>query len=257
MRHRICRPAGAAGGRRALAEAEAFWTEWSARCTYRGSLSAEVLRSLITLKALSYQPTGGIVAAPTTSLPEQLGGARNWDYRFCWLRDATFTLMALMHAGYRDEAQAWGAWLRRSVAGTPSQVQTLYGLAGERWIRNGKCPWLAGYQGARPVRVGNAASTQLQLDVYGELIDALYQETALGLARPSASWDLQRALIDPPGGDLGAAGREHLGGARRGAALHLFQGHGLGRGRPGDPRRRGIRAARAAGALAGAAHPHP
>ena len=179
----------------ALAETEAFWTEWSGRCTYRGEWRAEVQRSLITLKALSYAPTGGIVAAPTTSLPEQLGGSRNWDYRFCWLRDATFTLLALMHAGYHDEARAWGAWLRRSVAGTPAQVQTLYGLAGERWIMEWEVPWLAGYQGARPVRIGNAASTQVQLDVYGELLDALYQEVHGGLVKPDAGWDLVTGLI--------------------------------------------------------------
>jgi GH15 family glucan-1,4-alpha-glucosidase len=180
---------------RALEETEAFWTTWSGRCTYRGPYRTEVQRSLLTLKALSYAPTGGIVAAPTTSLPEQLGGARNWDYRYCWLRDATFTLLALMHAGYREEAQAWGAWLRRSVAGTPSQLQTLYGIAGERWVQEWEVPWLSGYRGAGPVRVGNAASSQLQLDVYGELIDALYQEAALGLVRPTASWDMQRAVI--------------------------------------------------------------
>ena len=179
----------------ALDETDASWKSWSGRGKYRGSYQAEVQRSLLTLKALSFYPTGGIVAAPTTSLPEQAGGARNWDYRFCWLRDATFTLLALMHAGYREEAQAWGAWLRRSVAGTPSQLQTLYGLAGERWVQEWEVPWLAGYQGAHPVRVGNAASTQLQLDVFGELIDALYQEAALGLVRPSASWGLQRALV--------------------------------------------------------------
>ncbi len=179
----------------ALADAEAGWTSWAARCTYQGRWREQVGRSLLTLKALTYAPTGGIVAASTTSLPEQPGGERNWDYRFCWLRDATFTLLALMHAGYREEAQAWGAWLRRSVAGTPAQVQTLYGLAGERWLMEWEVPWLAGYQGASPVRVGNAASGQLQLDVYGELMDALYQEAHAGLARPSTSWPLQRALV--------------------------------------------------------------
>ena len=178
-----------------LARTEADWTRWSARCTYHGEWRDAVQQSLITLKALSYLPTGGIVAAATTSLPEKLGGERNWDYRFCWLRDATFTLLALIHAGYRDEAQAWGAWLRRTVAGTPSQVQTLYGLAGERWIMEWEVPWLAGYQGSKPVRVGNAASTQLQLDVYGELLDAQYQEAHLGLVPPGQSWPLQTALI--------------------------------------------------------------
>jgi GH15 family glucan-1,4-alpha-glucosidase len=179
----------------ALDDTDVSWSSWSGRCTYRGSYRTEVQRSLLTLKALSYYPTGGIVAAATTSLPEQPGGSRNWDYRYCWLRDATFTLLALMHAGYREEAQAWGAWLRRSVAGTPAQLQTLYGIGGERWVQEWEVPWLAGYQGAAPVRVGNAASGQLQLDVYGELIDALYQETALGLVRPMASWDLQRSII--------------------------------------------------------------
>jgi GH15 family glucan-1,4-alpha-glucosidase len=179
----------------ALDDADASWTAWTGRGTYRGVYRNEVQRSLLTLKALSYYPTGGIVAAPTTSLPEQPGGTRNWDYRYCWLRDATFTLMALVHAGYREEAQAWGAWLRRSVAGTPAQLQTLYGLGGERWVLEWEVPWLSGYQGASPVRVGNAASSQLQLDVFGELVDALYQEAALGLARPMASWDIQRSLV--------------------------------------------------------------
>jgi GH15 family glucan-1,4-alpha-glucosidase len=179
----------------ALEDTDASWASWSGRGTYRGSYRTEVQRSLLTLKALSYYPTGGIVAAPTTSLPEQPGGSRNWDYRYCWLRDATFTLLALMHAGYREEAQAWGAWLRRSVAGTPAQLQILYGLAGERWVQEWIVPWLPGYQDASPVRIGNAASGQLQLDVYGELMDALYQETTLGLVRPNASWDLQRAIV--------------------------------------------------------------
>jgi len=179
----------------ALDDTDVVWSGWSGRCSYRGAYRTEVQRSLLTLKALSYYPTGGIVAAPTTSLPEQLAGSRNWDYRYCWLRDATFTLLALMHAGYREEAQAWGAWLRRSVAGSPAQLQTLYGLGGERAVPEWEVPWLAGYQGAAPVRVGNAASTQLQLDVYGELIDAMYQEMALGLTRPASSWPLQRSLV--------------------------------------------------------------
>jgi GH15 family glucan-1,4-alpha-glucosidase len=180
---------------RALDAADAEWTAWAALCTYRGRWRDAVQRSLLTLKALSYQPTGGIVAAPTTSLPERLGGQRNWDYRFCWLRDATFTLLALMHAGYPEEAKAWGSWLRRTVAGTPDQVQTLYGLAGERWILEWEVPWLSGYQGASPVRIGNAASQQLQIDVYGELIDALFQECVAGLAAPGASWPLVSALV--------------------------------------------------------------
>ncbi len=180
---------------KALEEIDAGWTAWSSRCLYHGEWRDTVVRSLLTLKALTYHPTGGIVAAPTTSLPEQPGGQRNWDYRYCWLRDATFTLLALMHGGYREEAQAWGAWLRRSVAGTPSQIQTLYGLAGERWLMEWEVPWLDGYGGARPVRIGNAASAQLQLDVYGELMDALYQELKLGLVRPNASWGIQRELV--------------------------------------------------------------
>ena len=142
----------------ALEEIEAGWAAWSVRCTYDGEWREAVHRSLLTLKALTYYPTGGIVAAPTTSLPELPGGQRNWDYRYCWLRDATFTLLALSHAGYREEAQSWGSWLRRSVAGTPSQIQTLYGLAGERWLMEWEVPWLAGYRGARPVRIGNAAA---------------------------------------------------------------------------------------------------
>lgn len=179
----------------ALEQTATWWTEWSRRCVYRGEWQHAVHHSLLALKALTYAPTGGLVAAPTTSLPEQPGGPRNWDYRFCWLRDATFTLLALMHAGYREEAKAWGAWLRRSVAGTPAQVQTLYRITGARWITEAEIPWLAGYQGARPVRVGNAASTQLQLDVYGELVDALYQEVQSGLVKPEESWELLSALV--------------------------------------------------------------
>ena len=180
----------------ALQETESFWRGWSSRCSHVGPLREAVKRSLLTLKALTYAETGGIVAALTTSLPEQLGGERNWDYRYCWLRDATFTLMALVSAGYRDEARAWGQWLRRSVAGSPHQLQIMYGLSGERQLIEWEVPWLPGYRGAAPVRVGNAASGQLQLDVYGELIDALYQGRSLGLAPVGAGWPLQQKLIE-------------------------------------------------------------
>jgi GH15 family glucan-1,4-alpha-glucosidase len=180
---------------KALADTEAFWKEWSARCTAGGEWAGTVRRSLITLKALTYAPTGGIVAAPTTSLPEKIGGVRNWDYRYCWLRDATLTLLALMDAGYYDEANAWREWLVRAVAGSPEQMQIMYGIGGERRLTEMEVPWLGGYEGSRPVRVGNAASTQLQLDVYGEVIDALYQGCKGGLAGHDTAWHLQRALL--------------------------------------------------------------
>jgi GH15 family glucan-1,4-alpha-glucosidase len=179
----------------ALADTEVFWREWASRCTYEGPYAEPVLRSLITLKALTYAPTGGVVAAPTTSLPEALGGERNWDYRFCWLRDATMTLLALMDAGYRDEARAFREWLLRAVAGNPSQIQIMYGLAGERRLPELELDWLPGYAGSRPVRIGNAAATQMQLDVYGELMDALHQARHAGLVGSGAGWALQRALI--------------------------------------------------------------
>lgn len=179
-----------------LTATEAFWTDWCERGTYQGPYRVLVQRSMLTLKALTFAPTGGIVAAPTTSLPEVLGGERNWDYRFCWLRDATFTLLALMHCGYREEAREWSEWLRRSAAGSPSQVQTLYGLAGERRIAEWEVSWLPGYQGAKPVRIGNAASNQLQIDVFGEVVDALYQSARHGLAPHRETWELQRQLIE-------------------------------------------------------------
>jgi GH15 family glucan-1,4-alpha-glucosidase len=180
----------------ALQETESFWRDWSNRCSHVGPWREAVKRSLLTLKALTYAETGGIVAALTTSLPEQLGGERNWDYRYCWLRDATFTLMALVSAGYRDEARAWAQWLRRSVAGSPHQLQIMYGLSGERQLIEWEVPWLPGYRGAAPVRIGNAASAQLQLDVYGELIDAIHQGRTLGLAPVGAGWPLQQKLIE-------------------------------------------------------------
>ena len=181
---------------RAVDDSEAWWGEWASRIAYEGDWQDAVIRSLLTLKALTYAPTGGIVASPTTSLPETLGGVRNWDYRYCWLRDSTFTLYALMLAGLADEAKAWREWLLRAVAGQPNKMQILYGVAGERRISEQELPWLAGYQGARPVRVGNAAVEQFQLDVYGEVMDTLHLAHHMGLPSDDAAWDLQRALLE-------------------------------------------------------------
>src|SRR3984893_16749755 len=181
--------------RSALEATEDFWTAWSKKCRPPGHCSDAVMRSLITLKALTYWPTGGIVAAPTTSLPEQLGGVRNWDYRFCWLRDATLTLLALMNAGFGDEALAWREWLLRAVAGSPEQVQIMYGISGERRLTEWEVPWLPGYEGAIPVRVGNAAFKQLQLDVFGEVMDALHQARHFGLAASESGWAVELALL--------------------------------------------------------------
>jgi GH15 family glucan-1,4-alpha-glucosidase len=180
----------------ALSDTESWWRDWSGRCSYRGEYEQAVKSSLITLKALTFCPTGGMVAAATTSLPERLGGVRNWDYRYCWLRDATFTLYALMLAGYRGEASAFRDWLLRSVAGDPSRLQIMYGIGGERRLREHELDWLPGYLGAKPVRVGNAAVEQLQLDVYGEVMDAMYQAERAGLPADDVSWHLQKALLD-------------------------------------------------------------
>ena len=166
----------------ALARTEAFWRRWSDRCPEVGPWTEAVKRSIITLKALTYASTGGIVAAATTSLPERLGGVRNWDYRYCWLRDATFTLMALMHLGYYDEAKAWREWLARAVAGSPDQIQIVYGVGGERWLPELTVPWLSGYEKSAPVRVGNGAFQQFQLDVFGEIMDAMLQTQKAGIA---------------------------------------------------------------------------
>jgi GH15 family glucan-1,4-alpha-glucosidase len=181
---------------KALVDTETFWRHWARRCTGAGKWSADVRRSLITLKALTYRPTGGMVAAPTTSLPEQLGGPRNWDYRFCWLRDATFTLLALMNAGYYEEARSWRTWLLRAVAGQPSQVQIMYGLSGERRLTEWEIPWLPGYEGSKPVRIGNAAATQLQLDIFGEVMDTFHQGRNGKLVVEEDAWAVQRALLD-------------------------------------------------------------
>jgi GH15 family glucan-1,4-alpha-glucosidase len=179
----------------ALRKTQAFWEEWASTHRSTGGYADSMSRSLITLKALTYAPTGGIVAAPTTSLPERIGGSRNWDYRFCWLRDATLTLLAFMNAGYYDEARCWRDWLLRAAAGSPSQLQIMYGLAGERRLAEWEVPWLSGYQGSKPVRIGNAASSQLQIDIFGEVLDALHQARAGGLQYLAEEWDFQLAVL--------------------------------------------------------------
>jgi GH15 family glucan-1,4-alpha-glucosidase len=182
-------------GLQCLEQTRKFWDAWVAQCTYHGEYRDAVIRSLITLKALTYQPTGGIVAAATTSLPEDIGGMRNWDYRYCWLRDATITLEALLRTGYTDEARAWRMWLSRAIAGNPADVQIMYGVAGERRLAEWEIDWLPGYEGSAPVRIGNAAAGQLQLDVYGEVIDALQLSCKSGLHDDRHTWSLKRSLL--------------------------------------------------------------
>ena len=189
-------PPRPADPRRSLKATEDFWLEWARTCSYRGEWREPVMRSLLTLKALTYRPTGGIVAAPTMDLPEYFGGVRNWDYRYCWLRDATLTLLALMDAGYYGEAKEWRNWLLRAAAGSASQVQIMYGLSGERLLREWEIPWLPGYENSQPVRVGNAAHGQMQLDVYGEVMDALHQARLGDLPESTEVWALQKALVD-------------------------------------------------------------
>ncbi len=179
----------------ALADTEAYWRNWIKKCRPAGHWSEAVRRSVITLKALTYGPTGGMVAAPTTSLPERLGGARNWDYRFCWLRDATLTLLGAMHAGFHDEAQSWREWLLRAVAGSPDQLQIMYGIGGERRLTEWYVPWLPGYENSTPVRIGNAAHTQLQLDVFGELMDVHHQARRSGLTGNETAWAMQLEFL--------------------------------------------------------------
>ena len=179
----------------ALQDTQDWWEAWAARCTYDGPLREEVIRSLVTLKALTFGPTGGIVAAATTSLPEKIGGVRNWDYRYCWLRDATFTLYSLLESGYTEEAAGWRNWLLRAVAGDPADLQIMYGAAGERRLIEMELPELPGYEGSRPVRIGNAAVGQLQLDVYGEVMDALYVALRAGVETDHDVWALQRQLM--------------------------------------------------------------
>ena len=179
----------------ALRDTEGYWLDWAGCLSSAGDYHTEINESLVVLKAMTYAPTGGIVAAPTTSLPESIGGARNWDYRFCWLRDATLTLLAMLKGGSREEAEMWSQWLLRAVAGDPADIQIMYGLAGERRLDERTLDWLTGYEGSRPVRVGNAASQQLQLDVYGEIMDAIYQLRVDGAAPDDNVWSLMRALL--------------------------------------------------------------
>lgn len=186
---------GALDPDRALADTETWWHGWAHHCTYDGPYREAVLRSALTLKALTYAPTGGIVAAATTSLPEEIGGERNWDYRYCWIRDATLTLYALLGAGFTEEARAWRGWLRRAAAGRPEQLQIMYGLAGERRLTELELPWLSGYENSRPVRIGNGAHAQLQLDVYGELLDAIHVARRKRLTPPDDAWRVQRVLL--------------------------------------------------------------
>jgi len=180
----------------ALETTTKFWDDWVSRGTSQGTYRDAVIRSLITLKALSYGPTGGIVAAAPTSLPEDIGGVRNWDYRYCWLRDATITLEALLRTGYTAEAKAWRRWLGRATAGDPEDIQIMYGVAGERRLAEWEADWLPGYEASTPVRIGNAAAGQLQLDVYGEVMDALYQSSRMGVPADDGAWRMQRSLLD-------------------------------------------------------------
>lgn len=180
---------------RAVEETAAWWRSWVARCTDQGEYRELIARSLITLKALTFAPSGAIVAAGTCSLPEALGGTRNWDYRYCWIRDATFTLYAFLHGGYVGEAKAFEEWLLRAVAGDPSELQVMYGILGKRRLHEWTADWLSGYEGSKPVRIGNAAAEQLQLDVYGELIDALHQARKAGLHAEDAVWALEKQIL--------------------------------------------------------------
>ncbi|MGH6943654.1 MAG: glycoside hydrolase family 15 protein, partial [Geminicoccaceae bacterium] len=198
--HRSHRPSGPHRDcRRSLDETEAFWREWSGRCRYQDRVDGRwrdaVVRSLITLKTLSFQPTGGMIAAPTTSLPEALGGVRNWDYRFCWIRDATLILYALLTSGYRDLARVWREWLLRAVAGRPAELQIMYGIAGERRLTELELPWLPGYENSRPVRIGNGAAKQLQIDVYGELMDAMHVARKFEIGFSEEAWRVQEVLM--------------------------------------------------------------
>ena len=211
----------------ALHDTEVFWGDWAKRFETKGKWRDAVVRSLITLKGLTYAPTGGLVAALTTSLPEQIGGVRNWDYRFCWLRDAALILLVLLRAGYREEAKSWREWLLRAIAGSPAQMQTIYGVSGERRLIEYEIPWLSGYENSRPVRVGNAASNQFQLDVYGEVLAAAWQGHRCGNQNDRARLVAHGRDHEVPGVTLAGAGRRNLGSARRPPAVYPLKNDGL------------------------------
>lgn len=221
-----------------LAKTEAFWTEWAERCRYKGPWADAVVRSHLVLKALTYEPTGGIVAAPTTSLPELPGGPRNWDYRFCWLRDSTFSLLSPMNAGYFDGARAWRDWLLRAVAGSPSRIQIIYGLAGECDLTERELAWLPGYQRSLPVRIGNAAHRQLQLDVYGEVMDTFHHARRGGLEHSEAVGGSARSFRIWR--RFGSGPTKASGNAQREPPLHALQSNGLGGVRPRHSQRRAV-----------------
>ena len=242
----------------AIDETTRWWQDWADLANFQPHQWRDaVVRSLITLKALTYEPSGGILAAPTTSLPETIGGERNWDYRYCWLRDATLTLSALMAAGYREEAADWRDWLLRAVAGDPSELQIMYGVAGERNLREDVIGWLPGYEHSAPVRMGNAASGQYQLDVYGEVLGALHEARRTGLEPAGPAWNLELAPDGLHRDGLGRTGRRHLGGAGPTPPFHPLQGDGLGGSRPGDPQRRGLRPRRTRRKMEGPSREHP
>ncbi len=234
-------PSSVSSAAPAIADTEAWWTEWSSRAADHGEWQDAVVTSLVTLKALTYAPTGGIVAAATTSLPEQLGGVRNWDYRFCWLRDATLTLTSLLEAGYTDEARAWRDWLLRAVAGSPSELQIMYGAAGERRLTELELDWLPGYEGSRPVRIGNAAVEQYQLDIFGEVMDTLHESRCAGIEARRVRVVAPARADRPSRRSLAGARRGHLGDPRAAPPLHPLEGDGLGGARPLDPRGAGLR----------------
>ena len=251
------RPGRTEDAHAALARTQAWWREWSERCTYRGEYRDEVLTSLIVLKALTDQVTGAIVAAPTTSLPEDLGGERNWDYRYTWLRDSVLTLNALLAGGYTDEALAFSDAVFRATAGQPEQAQIMYGIAGERRLEEYELDWLPGYEGSRPVRVGNAAAGQFQLDVYGEVVGVGWA-VAMALGQlPEPLWRQLRELLGLPGERLARTRRRHVGGPRAAAALHPVEGDGLARIRPRHRAEQALRAGGAAAAMGADPGPDP